>query len=70
MSDLQHTGNEPIEETFISHLVELRARIIRAGGSVVLVFVGLVYWAPNIFRLLAHPLIQNLPTSLARSSCR
>jgi sec-independent protein translocase protein TatC len=61
MSDLQHTGDEPIEETLISHLVELRERIIRAGGSVVLVFVGLVYWAPNIFRLLAHPLIQNLP---------
>lgn len=61
MSDLQHVENNPIEETFISHLVELRDRIIRAGASVIVVFIGLVYWAPAIFRLLAHPLIQNLP---------
>ncbi|MCX4146250.1 twin-arginine translocase subunit TatC [Paraburkholderia madseniana] len=61
MSDLQQINDEPVEETFISHLVELRDRIIRAGAAVVLVFIGLVYWAPEIFRLLAHPLIQNSP---------
>ncbi len=61
MSDPQHTKQEPVEETFISHLVELRDRIIRAGAAVVVVFVGLVYWAPDIFRLLARPLMQNLP---------
>ena len=61
MSDLQQINDEPVEETFISHLVELRDRIIRAGASVIVVFIGLVYWAPDIFRLLAHPLIQNLP---------
>ncbi|QBR04377.1 twin-arginine translocase subunit TatC [Paraburkholderia pallida] len=62
MSDLQHIRDEPVEETFISHLGELRDRIIRAGASVMFVFMGLVYWAPDIFRVLAHPLIQNLPT--------
>ncbi|EIF29493.1 twin arginine targeting protein translocase subunit TatC [Burkholderia sp. Ch1-1] len=61
MSDPQQTQNEGTEETFISHLVELRDRIIRAGLAVVVVFVGLVYWAPDIFRLLARPLMQNLP---------
>ncbi|MFM0037878.1 twin-arginine translocase subunit TatC [Paraburkholderia strydomiana] len=61
MSDPQHTQNEGTEETFISHLVELRDRIIRAGLSVIVVFIGLVYWAPDIFRLLARPLMQNLP---------
>lgn len=49
------------EDTFISHLVELRDRIIKAGASVIVVFLCLVYWAPNIFRLLARPLLQNLP---------
>ncbi|CAD6561336.1 Sec-independent protein translocase protein TatC [Paraburkholderia hiiakae] len=63
MSELQHIRDEPVEETFISHLVELRNRIIRAGASVLFVFMGLVYWAPDIFRVLAHPLIQNLPTN-------
>ena len=59
MSDTPQT--DPAEETFISHLVELRDRIIRAGISVVVVFIGLVYWAPDIFRLLARPLLMNLP---------
>ena len=39
----------------------MRDRIIRAGVSVIVVFIGLVYWAPDIFRLLARPLMQNLP---------
>jgi sec-independent protein translocase protein TatC len=61
VSDPQQTQDEGTEETFISHLVELRDRIIRAGLAVIVVFVGLVYWAPDIFRLLARPLMQNLP---------
>ncbi|MDR7009091.1 twin-arginine translocase subunit TatC [Paraburkholderia strydomiana] len=61
MSDPQKSQDEGAEETFISHLVELRDRIIRAGLAVIVVFVGLVYWAPDIFRLLARPLMQNLP---------
>ncbi|MBN3810412.1 twin-arginine translocase subunit TatC [Paraburkholderia sp. Ac-20347] len=61
MSDPQQNQGEGAEETFISHLVELRDRIIRAGIAVIVVFVGLVYWAPDIFRLLARPLMQNLP---------
>ena len=61
MSDPQQKLEEGSEETFISHLVELRDRIIRAGIAVIVVFVGLVYWAPDIFRLLARPLMQNLP---------
>jgi sec-independent protein translocase protein TatC len=53
--------NEGGNETFISHLVELRDRIVRASIAVIVVFVSLVYWAPTIFRLLARPLMQNLP---------
>lgn len=62
MSDPHQNGDEGSQETFISHLVELRDRIIRAGLAVVVVFVALVYWAPDIFRLLARPLMQNLPS--------
>jgi sec-independent protein translocase protein TatC len=61
VSDPQEIKDEPVEETFISHLVELRDRIMRAGIAVIVVFVSLVYWAPDIFRLLARPLMQNLP---------
>ncbi|WP_322054885.1 twin-arginine translocase subunit TatC [Paraburkholderia bannensis] len=61
MSDPQQKQEEGTEETFISHLVELRDRIMRAGIAVIVVFVGLVYWAPDIFKLLARPLMNNLP---------
>jgi sec-independent protein translocase protein TatC len=61
VSELQQTPGEAIEAPFVSHLVELRDRIIRAGIAVIVAFIGLVYWAPDIFRLLARPLMQNLP---------
>ncbi|HTJ95522.1 MAG TPA: twin-arginine translocase subunit TatC [Pararobbsia sp.] len=65
MSSPQPNHNEgdakPAEESFISHLVELRDRIMRAGIAVIVVFVALVYWAPDIFHILARPLLENLP---------
>jgi len=59
VSDPQQS--QPADDTFLSHLIELRDRIIRAGAAVIVVFLGLVYWAPDIFHLLARPLLQNLP---------
>ena len=53
--------NEGLQESFLSHLFELRDRIIKAGLAIIIVFVGLVYWAPDIFHLFAQPLLQALP---------
>ena len=52
------TGNE---ETFISHLVELRDRLLRAFGAVLLVFICLMPFAGQIYDLLAQPMIHTLP---------
>jgi sec-independent protein translocase protein TatC len=49
------------EENFFSHLVELRDRIIKATIAVMIVFLSMVYWAPNIFHLLADPMLKVLP---------
>ncbi len=49
------------QESFISHLVELRDRLIRSILSVLVIFLGLVYWARDIFTLLAGPLLAALP---------
>jgi sec-independent protein translocase protein TatC len=50
-----------IQETFISHLVELRDRLLRAIVAVVVVFVCLMPWAADIYDLLALPMMSTLP---------
>ncbi|WP_394497104.1 twin-arginine translocase subunit TatC [Shewanella sp. ENK2] len=45
----------------ISHLLELRNKLLRAIGSVLLVFICLVYWANDIYHYMAIPLMQSLP---------
>ncbi len=49
------------QETFISHLVELRQRVMRAVGAIVIVFFALFYWSSEIYDLLAYPMIRVLP---------
>lgn len=51
------------QESFISHLIELRSRLVRAVASVLLFFVVLFIWPGSgyIYDLLAAPLMSALP---------
>lgn len=51
------------EQPFISHLIELRNRLIRAIAAIGVVFIVLsIYPGPSgLFDLLSHPLIAHLP---------
>ena len=49
------------QDTFISHLVELRDRLLRAILAVIVVFLCLFPWARDLYALLAKPLIAALP---------
>ena len=49
------------EDTFLSHLFELRNRLIRVLLAVGLVFLCLFPWAKELYVLLAQPLLANLP---------
>jgi len=49
------------QDTFISHLVELRDRLLRAILAVFVVFLCLFYWARDLYSLLAQPLLAALP---------
>ena len=49
------------EETFISHLIELRSRLVRAIVAVLLVCLCLMPWAREIYTVLAQPLTAALP---------
>ena len=49
------------DETFISHLVELRARLLRACAGILLGFLPCAYYARELYSLLAQPLLEKLP---------
>lgn len=48
-------------DSFLSHLIELRDRLVRALLAVLIVFVCVFPWASSLFDLLAHPLMLALP---------
>ncbi|KAE9533205.1 twin-arginine translocase subunit TatC [Ursidibacter maritimus] len=48
-------------QPLITHLIELRNRLLKAVICVLIVFVLLVYWANDIYTLLASPLTERLP---------
>lgn len=54
------TTEQP-SSTMLDHLVELRTRLLRAVGAVLIIFVCLVYFANDIYHLVALPLIKQLP---------
>ncbi|MBR9727531.1 twin-arginine translocase subunit TatC [Shewanella intestini] len=51
------------QQPLISHLLELRNKLLKAVGSVLIVFIALVYWANDIYQYVAMPLMDALPAS-------
>src|SRR6266508_2288039 len=49
------------QETFISHLIELRSRLLRSIVAVIVVLFALFPFAKDIYALLAAPLLRVLP---------
>ena len=54
--------NEEAEDSFLSHLFELRDRLIRALAAILIVFVCLFPWAKELYAMLAQPLLASLPS--------
>ena len=61
MTDSKTTEDSGLQESFLSHLYELRDRVIKSALAIIIIFVCLVYWAPDIFHLFAQPLLEALP---------
>ncbi|MDP2028689.1 MAG: twin-arginine translocase subunit TatC [Thiobacillus sp.] len=49
------------EDTFISHLIEMRDRLLRAVLAIIIIFVCLFPWAQDLYALLAQPMLAALP---------
>ena len=50
-----------LEGTLISHLLELRKRLMRAFLAVILIFIPFAFYSNHLFEWLSHPLLQQLP---------
>lgn len=63
MSDAaDKTGEEELAEgTLLSHLIELRSRLIKIAAAVLVLFVALIPFAQDIFEVVSRPLIEVLP---------
>ena len=57
------SSKSPVEETFISHLVELRNRLVKASIGIAVVCAVLFYWPgpSQIYDFIAAPMIASLP---------
>ncbi|MCP4388072.1 MAG: twin-arginine translocase subunit TatC [Gammaproteobacteria bacterium] len=55
------TPEEEKSGSLMSHLVELRDRVVRMVVAVLVIFMGLFYWANDIYVYLAEPLTRHLP---------
>ena len=57
----QENEEQLAEGTLVSHLVELRSRLIRSALAVLLIFLCLIPFAERVFTLIATPLMERLP---------
>ncbi len=54
---------EHVEQSFISHLIELRNRLLYSVLCVLFVFLGLSYYRNEIYTYLAGPLLKHMPAN-------
>ena len=56
------TQEPAAEQSFLSHLVELRQRIVRAALAVIVIFIPMAFFMQQIFDFLSQPMMAALPT--------
>ena len=60
-SDKPDETEDLSEGTLLSHLVELRSRLLKVSAAVIVVFIGLLPFARHIFEVVSAPLVKVLP---------
>jgi sec-independent protein translocase protein TatC len=48
-------------QPLIEHLIELRTRIVRTSLGILIAFLGLYHWSPDIYHLVALPMMKAMP---------
>ena len=58
MNEQDNTPNEP---AFLSHLIELRDRLLHSVLAIIVLLMPLLYFANELYSLLAEPLLRHMP---------
>jgi len=62
VTEVAEKSDEDLAEgTLLSHLIELRSRLIKIAAAVLVLFVALIPFAQEIFTVVSKPLIEVLP---------
>jgi sec-independent protein translocase protein TatC len=61
MSSTEREAGEGGQQSFISHLIELRERLLKAIVAVLIVLLVLLPFADRLYHFIAEPLLQRLP---------
>jgi sec-independent protein translocase protein TatC len=56
-------GADPTEHSFLSHLLELRDRLLRAVLSIIVVLLALMPFANQVYEYLSKPLLDQIKTT-------
>lgn len=52
------------EQPFLSHIIELRQRLLRSFALVVVLFIPFYFWHESVFEFISKPLRENLPGNM------
>jgi len=61
MSSTERADGTGEEQSFISHLIELRQRLLKAIAAILIVLLVLLPFADRLYHFIAEPLLQRLP---------
>lgn len=64
----QHSPD--VEQPLLTHLVEMRDRLLRAVLAVLIIFLGVFYFANDLYHIVATPLIDRLPEGASMISTK
>jgi len=54
---------QEVQETFLSHLIELRERLVRSLVAIAILLIPCLYYSSQLYDILAAPLIHALPAN-------
>jgi sec-independent protein translocase protein TatC len=58
------------EQPLMTHLIEMRDRLLRVVLAVLLIFLGVFYFANDLYHIVATPLMQHLPEGASMISTK